>query len=218
MTTTKIIIVSVISYISLFSVAYLLFLNSKFTGDAAGSGLAKGLTFLYGLGFLFLIAIILTVVHIYLFSGVTPLWVKLISFIPLLLPTFVLLIEFFGMGRSEYPSIEEQAHRLTIEIKSTTKLENATLLFRSSKGSSSSKLKPIREEQGVYFYERSNLISYEEGRKFYVYSNDFETTEHYLVITYEPEVSPFTDWKVLQGMKSNNVDSVILEFRYKITR
>ncbi len=201
MTTTKIIIVSVISYISLFSVAYLLFLNSKFTGDAAGSGLAKGLTFLYGLGFLFLVAIILTVVHIYLFRGVTPLWVKLISFIPLLLPTFVLLIEYFGLGRSTYPTIEEQAYRLTIEIKTPTKLENATLLFRSSKGSSSSKLKPIREEQGVYFYEKSNLISYEEERKFYVYSNEFETTEHYLVIPYEPEVSPFTEWKVLQGMK-----------------
>lgn len=48
--------------------------------------------------------------------------------------------------------------------------------------------------------------------------SEFETTEHYLVIPYEPEVSPFTDWKVLQGMKSNHVDSVILEFRYKITR
>jgi hypothetical protein len=156
MTATKIIIISVISYISLFSVAYLLFLNSKFTGDAAGSGLAKGLTLLYGLGFLFLLAIILTVVHIYLFRGVTPLWVKLISFIPVLLPTFVLLIDVFGLGRPKYPTIEEQAHRLTIEIKTTTKLENATLLFRSSKGSSSSKLKPIREEQGVYFYEKSN--------------------------------------------------------------
>lgn len=218
MTATKIIIISVISYISLFSVAYLLFLNSKFTGDAAGSGLAKGLTFLYGLGFLFLIAIILTIVHIYLFRGVTPLWVKLISFIPLLLPTFVLLIEYFGLGRPKDPPIEEQAYRLTIEIKTTTKLENATLLFRSSKGSSSSKLKPIREEQGVYFYEKSNLISYEEERKFYVYSNEFETTEHYLVIPYEPEVSPFTDWKVLRGMKSNNADSVMLEFRYKITK
>jgi hypothetical protein len=218
MSATRIIIISVVSYISLFSVAYLLFLNSKFTGDAAGSGLAKGLTFLYGLGSLFLIAIILTAVHIYLFRGVTPLWVKLISFVPLLLSTFIILTEFLGLGRPNSPTIEEQAHRLTIEIKTATKLENATLSFRSSSGGSSSKLRPIGEENGFYIYEKSTAIYFEEDRKFYVYSNEFKTPEYYLVIPYEPEASPFTDWSVIYGINNNEIDSVMLEFRYKITK
>jgi hypothetical protein len=134
------------------------------------------------------------------------------------LPTLILLIEFFGLGKQKEPIIEEQAHRLTIEIKTATKLENATLLFRSSRGSSASKLTPVREEDGIYFYEKSNAIFYEEGRKFYVYSNEFTTTEHYLVIPYQPEPLPVTDWSVLHGMKSNGIDSVTLEFRYKITK
>src|SRR5688572_28975106 len=118
MTATKIIIASVISYVTLFSIAYFLFLNTTFTGDAAGSGMAKGLTFLFGVGFLFLLAVILTFVHTYLFSGVTQVWVKLISFIPIVLVTLLFLTEYFGLGKSTEPPIEEQAHRLTIEIKS----------------------------------------------------------------------------------------------------
>jgi hypothetical protein len=50
-----------------------------------------------------------------------------------------------------------------------------------------------------------------------VHSIDFRTEEIYLVTPYEPEVIPFTDWKVVNEMKSNGVDSVKFEFRYKIT-
>lgn len=217
MTATKIIIASIISYVTLFSIAYFLFLNTKFTGDAAGSGLAKGLTLLYGLGFLFLLAVILTIVHLNLFGGVTQVWVKPISFIPILLPTLLFLTEFLGLGKSREPSIDEQAHRLTIEIKSAVPLENATFVFRSSSGSSSSKLKNAHEEGGVYFYQMSTAIFYDDDRKFYVYSDDFETQENYLVIPYAPEPIPFTDWKVLHGMKRNGTDSVIVEFRYTVT-
>jgi hypothetical protein len=215
MTAAKIIIISVISYVAIFSIAYILFLNTKFTGDAAGSGMAKGLTLLYGLGFLFLLAVILTIVHLNLFGGVTQVWVKPISFIPILLPTLLFLTEFLGLGKSREPSIDEQAHRLTIEIKSTVPLENATFVFRSSCGSSSSKLKNAHEEGGVY--QMSTAIFYDDDRKFYVYSDDFETQENYLVIPYEPEPIPFTDWKVLHGMKRNGTDSVIVEFRYMVT-
>ncbi|HEY3429649.1 MAG TPA: hypothetical protein VGK39_03160 [Cyclobacteriaceae bacterium] len=217
MTATKIIIASVISYVTIFSIAYFLFLNTTFTGDAAGSGLAKGLTFLFGVGFLFLLAVILTIVHIYLFRGVTPVWVKLISFIPIVLPTLLFLTGYLGLGKSTEPVIEEQAHRLTIEIKSNAPLENATLRFRTSRGGSSSKLKTVQEVGGVYFYQTNHAIFYEEDRKLSVYSDDFKTPEYYLVMPYEPEPLPFTDWKVLDAMKRNDTDSVIIEFRYTVS-
>jgi hypothetical protein len=217
MTPTKIIAVSVISYVALFSVAYILFLNTRFTGDAAGSGMAKGLTLMFGLGLLFLLAIILTIVHIYFFEG-TPRWVKLIAFVPILLPTYFFLTDFLEVGRPRDPSVERQAYRLTIEIKSATNLDNATLTYRSTSGSSSGKLTPTREEGGFYFYEKRNAFYfYEDDRKFYVHSSDFRTEEFYLVTPYEPEVIPFSDWKVVNEMKSNGVDSVKFEFRYKIT-
>jgi hypothetical protein len=92
------------------------------------------------------------------------------------------------------------------------------LLYRSERGSSGSKLALLREEGGVYFYENSNAIYSGEDRKFYVYSNDFKTDEQFLVLPYAPEEIPFTDWTVLSGMKSNGVDSVQLEFRYKVTK
>jgi hypothetical protein len=216
-TATKIIIVSVLAYIALFFIAYILILNTKFTGDAAGRGMASGLTFIFGLGILFIIAVILTSVLIYLSSS-APSWVRLIAFIPILLPTFFFLKDFFGLSMPNEQAFEEQAYRLTIELKSDFNLENATFTFRSSKGSSSSKLHTIKEEGGFYFYEKNNAIYSEEERKFYVHSKDFETEESFLIISYKPEEIPFTDWKALPGIKNNVEDSVILEFRYTITK
>ncbi len=217
MTATKIIILGVISYTVLFLSACMLFGNLKFTrNDAAGNGLEKGLTFVYGLGVLFLLAIILTLINIYFFSNVTQLWVKCIAFIPLLLPTFIFFVEVFHVGKQKESTIEEQAHRLTIEIKTATKLENARLLFRASTGSSNSKLKLIKEPS-IYLYETSNAIFNQDDRSFYVYSDEFKTAEYLFDIPYKPEVIPFTDWQELRGIKTNGADSVMLEFRYKIT-
>jgi presenilin-like A22 family membrane protease len=89
MNPTKVIVISVIAYIALFFIAYFLFQNTRFSGDAAGSGLAKGLTFLYGLAFLFLLAVIVTIVLLVLYRSVTPFGVKLMAFIPIFLPLFI---------------------------------------------------------------------------------------------------------------------------------
>ncbi len=88
----KVIIITVLLYIIVAISMYLKFLNMEFSGsDAAGNGMSKGLTFFYGLGILFLIAVVLTVVNTYFFKDISSIWVKIIFFIPILLPTSVII-------------------------------------------------------------------------------------------------------------------------------
>ncbi len=88
----KVIIITVSLYIILAISMYLKFLNMGFSGnDAAGNGMSKGLTFFYGLGILFLIAVILTIVNTYFFKDITSIWIKILFFIPIILPTFVII-------------------------------------------------------------------------------------------------------------------------------
>lgn len=218
MNANKTIVIGVLVYVVLFIILSISFVNTKFTGnDAAGNGMAKGLTFFYGLGILFIIAVILTIINAFFLNKVTHLWIKFIFFIPVLLPLIIFSIEYFEIGRSGPPSIADQVHRLTIEIRTTKKLENPRFSFRSSKGGSHGKLNYKRAEDSFHFYENSNAIFYGTDRVFYVKSAEFETPEYQLEIPYEPEIAPFTDWVVFFKSKSGPQDPIRLEFRYKVT-
>ena len=64
MNANKTVVIGVILYVVLFIIMSISFVNTKFTGnDPAGNGMAKGLTFFYGLGILFIIAVILTIIN-----------------------------------------------------------------------------------------------------------------------------------------------------------
>ncbi|MBT8314460.1 MAG: hypothetical protein KJP26_08365 [Maribacter sp.] len=102
--------------------------------------MAKGLTFFYGLGILFIIAVILTIINAFFLNRVTHLWIKIIFFIPVLSPLVIFGIEYLEIGRYAPPCMAEQAHSLTIEIRTTKKLENPRFSFRSSKGGSHNRL------------------------------------------------------------------------------
>lgn len=219
MNANKTIVIGVLVYVVLFIILSITFVNTKFTGnDAAGNGMAKGLTFFYGLGILFVIAVILTIVNAFFLNRVTHLWIKFIFFVPVLLPLVIFSIEYFEIGRPNPPSITEQVHRLTIEIRTTKKLENPRVSFRSSKGGSHSKLNYKKTEDSFHFYENSNAIFYETGRLFYIRSAEFETPEYQLEIPYEPEIAPYTNWEIFFRTKSGPQDSIRLDFRYKITK
>lgn len=194
-------------------------MNTKFTGnDAAGNGMAKGLTFFYGLGMLFIIALVLTIINAFFLNRVTQLWVKLLFLVPVLLPLLVFSIEYFEIGRPRPPSIAKQVHRMTIEIRSTEKLVNPRFSFRSSKGGSHSKLNYKRTEDHYHYYRNSNAVFYESARVFYILSDDFESPEHQLPIPYEPKITPFTNWESFYKTKSSSQDAINLEFRYKISK
>lgn len=219
MTSNKIIITSVIIYIIILIIMYIGFSNQQFTGsDAAGNGMAKGLTFFYGLGILLLIAVVLTIVNAFFFKGITSTWVKFLFFVPITLPLLILAVTFFEIGTPKQVSIEKQAHRLTFEIRTTESLKDGTFSFRSSKGGSHSKIRNEKVEGGLYVYENRNAIFYEDGRKFYIRSNGYETPEYYLEIPYKPGIVPFTNWEVLNGINNETQDTIKLEFRYKITK
>ncbi len=219
MNANKTVVIGVILYVVLFIIMSISFVNTKFTGnDPAGNGMAKGLTFFYGLGILFIIAVILTIINAFFLNRVTHLWIKFIFFIPVLLPLVIFGIEYFEIGSPRPPSTDEQVHRLTIEVRTTKKLENPRYSFRSSKGGSHSKLNYKKAEDNFHFYENSNAIFYETGRKFYVRSDEFETPEYQLEIPYEPEIVPFTNWETFFKTKSESQDSIKFEFRYKITK
>ncbi|KQC30470.1 hypothetical protein [Flagellimonas eckloniae] len=219
MSANKRVLVSVSFYTVLFIVSVILFFNTKFTGnDAAGNGMASGLTFLFGLLGLFIVALILTVINAFSFKNISQYWIKLLFFIPLILPLSVLAAEYFQTGIPKEPSIKEQEHRLTIQIKTTEKLENPKLSFMSSKGSYNSKLTYKKTEGSFYIYEKSTVIVFESDRNFYISSNKIKTQRYYLEIPYEPKIIPYTDWKNLLGTESNINEPLKLEFRYTITK
>ena len=219
MNANKTIVIGVILYVVLFCIMSISFLNTKFTGnDAAGNGMAKGLTFFYGLGILFIIAVILTIINAFFLNRVTHLWIRIIFFIPLVLPLVIFGIEYLEIGRSAPPSIVEQAHRLTIEIRTVNKLKNPRFSFRSSKGGSHSKLNYKEMEEDFHIYENSNAIFYGTGRLFYIRSDGFQTPEYELGIPYEPMIIPYTNWETFYRSKSGSQDSIKLEFRYKISK
>jgi len=219
MNANKTIVIGVILYVVLFIILSISFVNTKFTGnDAAGNGMAKGLTFFYGLGILFIFAVVLTIINAFFLNRVTHQWIKFIFFVPVLLPIVVFSIEYFEIGSYRPPSTAEQVHRLTIEIKTTKELGNPRYSFRSSKGGSHSKLNYKKMEGSFHFYENSNAIFYETGRVFYIRSDELETPEYELAIPYELEIVPFTDWETFFKTKGGSKDSIDLEFRYKISK
>ncbi|WP_420321094.1 hypothetical protein [Flagellimonas sp.] len=86
MSANKKIIVSVLSYLVLFCISGLIFSFSEFTGsDAAGNGMAQGLTLLYGAAVFSILAVVLTIINAFAFKKVTKLWIKFLFFVPLLI-------------------------------------------------------------------------------------------------------------------------------------
>ncbi len=219
MVANKTIIISVTLYVSLFIVAVFWFLNTNFSGsDAAGNGMNKSLVSFYGLGVLLLIAILLTIINIFQYKEISLLWVKVLFFLPLALPLATTGIIFFEIGQVKGPSTDEQAHRLTFEIRSTKQLENPSLAFKSTNGGASSTLRYTQMEGDYHFYEKSTIIYFENDRSFYIRSKQIKTKKHFLKIPYEPKVIPFTDWQLLLEMGKDSIKTPKLEFRYKIDK
>jgi len=191
----------------------------KNTGsDAAGNGMAKGLTFFYGLGIFFIIAVFLTGISIFLFSSLTIMWLKYIAFVPILMPVLTFLYTMLEIGRPRQVNIEDQCHTLTFEIRTSDPLRNGVFGFRSSGGGSGSKLNKENSESEHNFYKSSNAIFYETSRMFQISSADFETAYHTLDIPYKPVVSPFTDWTTIVDFEQNDNSKIELEFRYKVSK
>jgi hypothetical protein len=219
MTPNKTIILSVIIYIILLIILVIIYHNTKFTGsDAAGNGMAKGLIFLYGLVFLFLAAIVVTIINAFFFSGITQQWIKFLFFVPIVLPSIIFAHEVLEIGKSRPPDIDKQAHRLSIEIRSTQKLENPSLAFRTSGGSSFGKLELTKSESDYFYYKVSRTIYYESERKFYIASDKVKTVEYFFDIPYKPEIIPFTEWYALSVSNDSIQDTISMEFRYQVTK
>ncbi len=213
------IVLSVVIYVVSFVRAAILYKNKKFTGsDAAGNGMAKGMTFFYGLGIFFIGAIVLTGISIFLFSSLTILWLKYVAFVPILMPVLTFLYTMLEIGRPRQVSIEDQCHTLTFEIRTSGALRNGIFGFKSSGGGSGSRLNKENSEPEYNLYKSSNAIFYETGRKFQISSDDFETTYHTLDIPHKPVVSPFTDWTTIVDFERNDNSNIDLQFRYKVSK
>ena len=80
----KIILITTISYVVLYILVYFIITNLKLTpSDAAGMGMESGLRTLMIIGIFFIIAFILTVVHLFLLKG-TSTGIKFLAFLPIL--------------------------------------------------------------------------------------------------------------------------------------
>jgi len=156
------VVLSVAIYVMSFLSAAILFSNKKFTGsDAAGNGMAKGMTFFYGLAIFFIGAIVLAGTSMFLFSSLTIMWLKYVAFVPILMSVLTLLYTMLEIGRPRQVSIEDQCHTLTFEIRTSGTLRNGVFGFRSSGGGSSSRLNEENSESEYNLYKSSNAIFYE---------------------------------------------------------
>ena len=82
----KIIVIEVISYAILYVLTYTLaprIFNP--VGDAAGKGMASGFLMLGIIASFLLIAIILTVINLFLFKGVTSTGIRFLAFVPMVI-------------------------------------------------------------------------------------------------------------------------------------
>ncbi|MEX6625689.1 hypothetical protein [Tenacibaculum salmonis] len=93
-----IIIISVIFYSIVVLIALKKYANMPFSGnEAAGNAIAKGLTFFYGLGIIFLIAVFLTIINAFFYKGISNNWIKFLFFIPIGFPLLILTLMFFNV-------------------------------------------------------------------------------------------------------------------------
>lgn len=219
MTSKIIIITSVTLYTIIFAALCISYSNKQFTGsDIAGNGMAKGLTFIYGLGILLLIAIVVTIINAFFYKGITDTWIKFLFFVPISLPLSILTFTFLEIGRPRQPSIEEQSHKLTFEIRTKEKLDDLSFSLRTSNSGSHSSLNNRKEETNFYVYTFGNAIFYERSRMFSMRWGEYKTPEYDLEIPYKPQIIPFTNWESLNGINEDTKDTVKLEFRYKISK
>jgi len=191
----------------------------NFTGsDAAGNGMAKGLTFFYGLGILFLIAIVITIINAFMLKNVSIVWVKILFFVPLALPLLIFAYTVLEIGRPRTDSLEKQAHRISFEFRTVQKLENLRFSFRSSGGGMSSKINNEETDSKFYIYKRSSIIYYESDRHFSLSCDAFKTSKYNLDLPYKPLIMPFTAWETLQTTDHLTQDTIKLEFRYQVSK
>lgn len=210
---------SVVLYIIILISMYRAFSKRKFTGsDAAGNGMAKGLTFFYGLGALFLLAIILTIVNAFFFKDISFTWIKIIFFVPIVLPVLIIVIMSLEIGIPRKPSIEKQLRKLSFEIRTKEKLKNATFSLHTSSGDSEGDLNNEIMEEGFYRYRNEKFIFYENKRILYIKFDGYEAIEYELGIPYKPKNIPFTNWETIAGIKKDTQDTIKLEVRFKISK
>jgi hypothetical protein len=82
----KIILIEVISFTVLYSLTYMLaprLFNP--VGDAAGKGMSSGFLMLGIMAVFLLIALVLTVINLFLLKGVTSTGIRFLAFVPLLI-------------------------------------------------------------------------------------------------------------------------------------
>lgn len=82
----KIILIEVISFVVLYILTYTLapkLFNP--VGDAAGKGMSSGFLLLGIMAAFLVIALVLTIVNLFLFKGVTSTGIRLLAFVPLIM-------------------------------------------------------------------------------------------------------------------------------------
>lgn len=206
-------------YATLFVAMAISYSKKKFTGsDAAGNGMAKGLTFFYGLGILFLIAVVLTIINAFFFKDINATWVKFLFFVPISLPVLIFTFTFLEIGIPRQASIKKQTHKLTIEVRTKEKLEDVSFSLRTSSSGSHCRVNNGKEEAGFYVHTFGSAIFYETYRVFSMRWTGYKTLKYELEIPYKPQIIPFTNWETLSGINEATKDTIKLEVRYKISK
>jgi hypothetical protein len=213
----NIVISSGFIFILLFLGFFIYFSTLELSGDAAGKGMEAGLTLIFGVGFLFIIALILSIINLFLIKKITSNWVKYFAFLPISLTVITFLFFFMDVGKNE-PSIDEQSHRLTCEIRSSETLKNGEYFIRTSKGSQAGRMKNPKKEGDNYIYTISSAIFIENERKVKIDGANFESSFYIFNIPEIPKPIVFSEWTSLKIIQTDSLEKIKIELRYKVEK
>ncbi len=219
MNASKKVTISVLVYVVLFAIMYFTLINSKSVGgDAAGNALSNGLVYLLGLGVSFIIAIIFTIINVRLIRSGSSSWIHAFVFVPILLPLLIYSVDNFAIDNPEQSDNMELNLQLTLEIRSSEKIDSALLTYISSEVEYSRQLIFIQDADNLYYDELPFTLDYETDRKFIIRSGNFETKEYYFELGDALEPFDYSDWIPLNPTGINYSDSLKIEFRYKAVK
>ena len=203
--TDKFVVVSGVLFVILF-VGFFILTPTQTVGESVG--------FAYFYIIFFITALSLLIKNLVSKERITTKWIKYFAFFSVCLtispPLYLIVFAAFE------PSVDEQCHKVTFELKSSELLRNGQSSFNTSSGSSEGPLSKPRKEENNYIYDIS-VLTFKERKRSLVIEADNCNAVFLFDIPDMPKPQPFSKWKAPVRFNTSH-PYVRLQLRYKIIK